>query len=63
MLRPGAKPGFATVGKLLSALGVRFEVTPVKSASPVKRVRKLRDDAPVAVAAAKTVATKKRARA
>jgi hypothetical protein len=30
-LRPGAKPGFATIGKLLGALGVRFQIAPKKA--------------------------------
>jgi probable addiction module antidote protein len=34
-LRPGAKPGFAMIGKVLGALGVRFEVAPVKA--PAKK--------------------------
>ncbi|WP_243049012.1 addiction module antidote protein [Dyella sp. RRB7] len=35
-LRPGAKPGFATMDKLLGALGVRFQVAPLKPSRPQK---------------------------
>jgi len=36
-LRPGSKPGFATVSKLLGALGVSFKIAPTKVAAKAPR--------------------------
>ena len=57
-LRPGAKPGFATISRLLGALGVRFKAVPMEQAARRPAVTKAR----VAAAPGKAVkdkATKK----
>ena len=36
-LRPGAKPGFATISKIMGALGVRMVAEPVKFKAKTKR--------------------------
>lgn len=34
-LRPGAKPGFATISRIMGALGVRMIAKPVKAKRPI----------------------------
>lgn len=36
-IKPGARPGFATVAKLLAALGVRLKVVPARRRRPAKK--------------------------
>ncbi len=37
-IKPGARPGFATVAKLLGALGIQLKAVPAKKTRPVKKV-------------------------
>ena len=36
-IKPGARPGFATVAKLLDALGIKLKAVPAKKTRPIKK--------------------------
>jgi len=58
-LRPGAKPGFATVSKLLAALGVRFKAVPMEKAIRRPAVTEVQVAAAAPRKAVKDTATRK----